>query len=78
MQDGDFPLIMSQGKCLKFWGSKDDVNFESSYRMESELGIVVLPIYRNHSVPPALNVLCSTRLCVKLQHYTNISDLGEW
>jgi len=78
MQYGVFPRMMSQGKCRKFCGFKNNVNFMNSCRMESELGIFVLPVYRNHSVPPFLNVLCSTRLCVKLQHYTNKSDLGEW
>jgi len=77
MQDGLFSLIVSQGKCRKICGFKENVNFVRSCRMEIQLGLVVLPIYRNHSVPPTLNVLCSTRLCVKLWHCTNSSGLGE-
>jgi len=38
MHDGVFPLIMSQGKCRKFCGFKDNVNFVRSYRMETRLG----------------------------------------
>jgi hypothetical protein len=32
------PLIMSQGKCRKFYGFKENVNFVRSSRMETQLG----------------------------------------
>jgi len=38
MHDGVFPLLMSQGKCRKFCGFKEKVNFVRSCRMETQLG----------------------------------------
>jgi len=66
MQDGVFPCIKSQVKCHNFCRFKDNVNFVSSCRMETQVGKSCLAI-----LSKSLSACC----CERVMQYTVLCEV---